>query len=327
MRVVTDDKHYKNIGDAIREKNGTKTQYKPSEMANAIKAIEAGGGAKDDLKALIERTSTSIYNTDVVRASPWSFYNNGKIKTVTFPNAASCGESSFEKCTELNTVNLANAGIIGNNAFKNCSKLTSLNIPNVYEIRANAFDSCVKLTSLELPAVTTLGQYAFAGCTSLEVADFTNITSIPNHGFRKSTNLNTLYLRNNFVVPLADVGAFYGVKNLNVYVPGRFVEAYQTDESWKPLLNDDDRLVSFLPIPGTEGDVNAVFFMIGYDEYRADKGMTWAEWCGSEYDTLGLHIDEYGWVMLGDADEMYSDLGRTAGTDIIQAVEYRLICP
>ena len=43
-KVLTDDKHYTAIAAAIREKNGTDETYKPAEMADAIAAIETGGG-------------------------------------------------------------------------------------------------------------------------------------------------------------------------------------------------------------------------------------------------------------------------------------------
>ena len=42
--VLTDDTYYQDIANAIRNKNGTTTQYKPSEMAAAINAISIGGG-------------------------------------------------------------------------------------------------------------------------------------------------------------------------------------------------------------------------------------------------------------------------------------------
>ena len=42
--VATDNTHYGNIAAAIREKNGLTAAYKPSEMAEAIRAIQAGGG-------------------------------------------------------------------------------------------------------------------------------------------------------------------------------------------------------------------------------------------------------------------------------------------
>ena len=43
--VTTDNQHYTDIAAAIRSKNGTETQYKPSEMAAAIQAISGGGGS------------------------------------------------------------------------------------------------------------------------------------------------------------------------------------------------------------------------------------------------------------------------------------------
>ena len=51
MKGITDSRHYEDIADAIRAKNGTGNKYYPSEMAAAILAIqgsgeggEAGGG-------------------------------------------------------------------------------------------------------------------------------------------------------------------------------------------------------------------------------------------------------------------------------------------
>lgn len=41
--VATDNTHYGNIAAAIREKNGLTAAYKPSEMADAIRAIQTGG--------------------------------------------------------------------------------------------------------------------------------------------------------------------------------------------------------------------------------------------------------------------------------------------
>lgn len=41
--VFTNDKHYQDIADAIRNKNGLSTEYKPSQMAEAINALVVGG--------------------------------------------------------------------------------------------------------------------------------------------------------------------------------------------------------------------------------------------------------------------------------------------
>lgn len=41
-KIITDNQHYTDIAAAIRTKNETETQYKPSEMADAILAIQGG---------------------------------------------------------------------------------------------------------------------------------------------------------------------------------------------------------------------------------------------------------------------------------------------
>lgn len=48
--VITDDKNYKDIANAIRSKSGTTGQLKPSQMASAIDAIDTGGSGINVLK-------------------------------------------------------------------------------------------------------------------------------------------------------------------------------------------------------------------------------------------------------------------------------------
>ena len=43
MKGITDSRHYEDIADAIRAKNGTKASYYPSEMAAAILEIQGSG--------------------------------------------------------------------------------------------------------------------------------------------------------------------------------------------------------------------------------------------------------------------------------------------
>ena len=43
-KVLINETSLSGIADAIRAKNGSSDTYKPSEMAAAIEAIEAGGG-------------------------------------------------------------------------------------------------------------------------------------------------------------------------------------------------------------------------------------------------------------------------------------------
>lgn len=56
-QVMVDDITLSNIADAIRGKNGTDEKYLPSEMAGAIAAISAGGGA-NEVVVFVPQTET-----------------------------------------------------------------------------------------------------------------------------------------------------------------------------------------------------------------------------------------------------------------------------
>ncbi len=44
-KVLVNDSSLMDIADAIREKNGTEETYKPSEMGDAVRSIQSGGGS------------------------------------------------------------------------------------------------------------------------------------------------------------------------------------------------------------------------------------------------------------------------------------------
>ena len=51
--VLVQDSSLQDIADAIREKNGTETTYKPSEMGDAVRGISGGGGGGVPPEALV----------------------------------------------------------------------------------------------------------------------------------------------------------------------------------------------------------------------------------------------------------------------------------
>ena len=51
--VLVQDSSLQDIADAIREKNGTETTYKPSEMGDAVRGISGGGGSGVPPEALV----------------------------------------------------------------------------------------------------------------------------------------------------------------------------------------------------------------------------------------------------------------------------------
>lgn len=67
MRGFVDDTSLQDIADAIREKTGEETEYKPSEMGDAIRGIETGGGGDISKFGIInEVTGTGIVTLDYV---------------------------------------------------------------------------------------------------------------------------------------------------------------------------------------------------------------------------------------------------------------------
>lgn len=59
MIVYTNDQHYSDIADAIREKTGdSEAEYLPSEMAEAIENIPSGGGGLPKMTDLLSITMT-----------------------------------------------------------------------------------------------------------------------------------------------------------------------------------------------------------------------------------------------------------------------------
>lgn len=49
---------------------------------------------------------------------------------------------------------------------------------------------------------------------------------------------------------------------------------------------------TFNVLKGEEGEVSLISFTIESTSYQAEEGMTWGEWCNSEYNTDGYYIDD-----------------------------------
>lgn len=69
--VIINDTNLQNIGDAIRSKNGLSTKYLPSEMANAIRALEIGGDGKQVKNGT---TKSPVINTGLNKIESFSLY-------------------------------------------------------------------------------------------------------------------------------------------------------------------------------------------------------------------------------------------------------------
>lgn len=125
------------------------------EIYALVKAKNGGDGSniKETLKALIDRTITSI---DI----PQGMTN--------------IGSQVFNQCRDLVRVTIPNSVTnIGSYAFCNCNSLVNINIPDsMVSLQANTFINCNSLTDIALPSsITRVASTTFSGCTSL-----TNVT-------------------------------------------------------------------------------------------------------------------------------------------------------
>ena len=205
IRVI-DDTKLQNIAVAIQGKDsgGVMTV---DEMPTRIAAIPTQDNAL--LNSLINRSITSIENSEVT----------------------SIGASAFYACTNLTSVSFPNVTSIGTGAFQNCTNLTSVSLPNVTSIGANAFNNC-NLTSVSLPNATSIGVNVFYNCNLTSVS-FPNVTSIGASAFNNCTNLSIVILGKR--ATLSNSNAFSGTDNAITYVQPEDLSWYSTATNWSAL--------------------------------------------------------------------------------------------
>lgn len=99
--VYTNSKHYQDIANAIRAKNGTENTYTPSQMANAILALEAGEAIiLNQNKSIIPSTSEQSITFDS------GYTGLGTVTVGPIPNDYLIPSGSIT-ITENGTVNVA----------------------------------------------------------------------------------------------------------------------------------------------------------------------------------------------------------------------------
>ena len=173
-----EEAYIQDIAVAIREKNKTSNTYLVSQMGDAIRAIEDGGGNS----SLDLELSQSLISRTV---------------------------------TEITADHLAGMTQLGSYAFYGCSALASITIPTtITSIGASALRSCQSLTSLVMPdSVTQTGNYICYDCTNLQNVIISNkIKTIQTYSFAYCTSLKSITIPKS--VTSMKTNAFYGCSNL-----------------------------------------------------------------------------------------------------------------
>ena len=140
--LVTDT-YLSNIADAIRTKNGTETQYKPSEMASAISSISTK--TRPDYVSFYQYGGTSL---DI----SWLDVSNITSMLSMF---STCSNLTTLDVGNWNTSNVTNMSYM----FYNCAKLTSLNLANFNTNNVTNFDFmfayCRQLATIDISSMNT----------------------------------------------------------------------------------------------------------------------------------------------------------------------------
>lgn len=190
--IKTDSQHYTDIANAIREKTGTETTYKPSEMSVGVEEVYDAGCAQAESKFwdIVQRNGEradyshafKLWNSEYIRpkykVAPTSgrvnriFYNCKKLISVE-PEYFDFSEIQVYSTTQTNMSN-------GNEyVFAYCYALKEL--PDVglpAGCYTHTFYDCTSLKKIEVVRVeesTVFNDYAFGYCAALENITFQGI--------------------------------------------------------------------------------------------------------------------------------------------------------
>lgn len=174
-KVLIEEENLTNIANAIREKNGETTTYKPGDMASAIQNISSGGATPKIGFVATEWYSVGNGQFDgaptkgiwygksvpeagfYTPAGPTYMYYTpfGLLEEITFAdNLESIRDQAFYQCRGLKQIELpASFRYIMPKAFYGCSHLTEVTFKgsNVTSIASDVFSSCSKLTTINVP--------------------------------------------------------------------------------------------------------------------------------------------------------------------------------
>lgn len=168
-KVLVTESYLAGIGDAIRNKNGSTTKYKPSEMAAAINDITTGTTTQDNtvINSILDRSISGNYvNDDLTEIGQYAFVFCAQLTSATFTKVTKIYVSAFSDCRSLESISLPEVKEIEQSAFAYCSSLKSISMPKIEVLSSDnsfwgIFDYC-GLTTINIPStIQSIGKTAF----------------------------------------------------------------------------------------------------------------------------------------------------------------------
>ena len=205
-KVLVTESYLTDIGNAIRNKNGSYDTYKPSEMAGAINDITTQDNTV--LNSILDRSISGNYvNNDLTEVGRYAFY----------------------ACENLTSATFTKVIKINNGGFSYCRSLESISLPEVKEIKATAFNDC-GLKSISMPKIEVLssdqdswGIFDSSPITTINIPS--TIKSIGKNAFERA-NITTI----NIDKPANSIsGAPWGATGAAVYWQGKLAAYTSVD--------------------------------------------------------------------------------------------------
>ena len=165
-KALVTESYLTDIGNAIRNKNGSTTKYKPSEMAGAINAITAQGNTV--LNSILDRSISGDYvNDDLTEVGSYAFANCTNLPSATFTKVTKIVKNAFFYCRSLESISLPEVKEIESSSFNYCSSLESISMPKIEVLGSDkelygVFNSSYKMTTINIPStIRSIGKNAF----------------------------------------------------------------------------------------------------------------------------------------------------------------------
>ena len=222
--ILINDAYLTQIGDAIREKDGSTTTYKPSEMADAIR------GWYSTTDNLVMGTMSGVYYNDrITEIGDWAFAYQHDLTEIELPNLDKVGSYAFYGITNLESIKCDKLDII--NGFfvsgANMTKLQTVKLPSAIRLSSQAFKTC-KASTIVLPQLLHLnGGQIFYDATNLTTLVFGSDTMVDGWaGTYSATTISSEFTN----TPIAN-GTGY------IYVPAALVDSYKAHTGWSVLAN------------------------------------------------------------------------------------------
>lgn len=300
---------------------------------------------------MIDGIGTLLFKSNVTKIGNYAFASCTSLTSITIPNSVTTiGDAAFFGCTSLKSITIPNSVTeMGDRVFYGCTSmdgfygkfasednrfliidgemvtfapygLTEYSIPNsVTTIGEFAFMYCDNLTSVTIPnSVTSIGSGAFYGCsslTSITIPD--SVTSIGVNTFSSCTSLTSVYCRATKPPTLKHHFWSYASTDCKIYVPYQSLDLYKTARYWSESSDD---------IVGYDFENNTIVreiitFTINNVEYQAEEGMTWGEWCNSEYNTSAYFVSG-STIFTAGGGTVQLNGSNVVNTDIIISTSY-----